>query len=83
LRPSNTPQETLRAWNTNIPLTRAAETAEARKAEKAEQSVDAHFDTQSATGHGTSEATGHGTSVAEIDEVTLSAETDFGELSGA
>ena len=28
------------------------------------KSVDAHFDTQSATGHGTSAATGHGTSTA-------------------
>ena len=28
------------------------------------KSVDAHFDTQSATGHGTSAATGHGTSMA-------------------
>ena len=31
LRVSNTPLQALRAWNTNVPLTRAAEAAEARR----------------------------------------------------
>ena len=31
LRLSNTPLQALRAWNTNVPLTRAAEAAEARR----------------------------------------------------